>query len=68
MLKSEDVFKELEEIESVRVGITDKVVKAQLKLNMLIAKLLLNIRANQVTDLRSREIDLIKPQTRDTEK
>lgn len=56
MLKSADMFKELEAIEEVRKNSTDEVAKALLKLGDLQVKLLHSIRKNQVVDMKARGI------------
>jgi len=56
MLKSADMFKELEIIEEVRKSSSDDVAKALLKLGDLTVKLLHSIRKNQVLLMKKQGI------------
>jgi hypothetical protein len=60
MLKSADMFKELEVIEKVRESSSDDVAKALMKLGDLQVKLLHSIRKNQVLLMKKQGITFKK--------
>ena len=60
MLKSADMFKELEVIEKVRESSSDDVAKALMKLGDLQVKLLHSIRKNQVLIMKKQGITFKK--------
>ena len=64
MIKSEHAHTELAKLEEVKKSL-EKAGKhyesASLQASILAVKLLLNIRQNQVVDLTSRSVELIKP-------
>lgn len=59
MLKNDDIYQEIEAMEKVRDGIKDSTEKANLKAQILIIKLLHNIRTNMVTVMRHMGIKLV---------
>lgn len=67
MLSNRDTHSELEKIDEViKNGKPEEVQKANLKATSLLIKLLLNVRTNMVTIMKSyMKIDLIKPDRRE---
>ncbi len=68
MLKSADMFKELEMIEKIRENAPDEVTKAVLKLGDLQVKLLHSIRKNQVQIMKAQGITFKKEETEEAPK
>ena len=59
MISNKDFFSDIAELEQICEDCKDINIKALLKLNLLQAKLLHNMRTNQVLSLRAGEIPLV---------
>jgi len=63
MLANQHIHEEIEEMEKIRANTKDDVAKAMIKSNILIIKLLHNIRTNMTEVMKSQGINLIKSKT-----
>jgi len=61
MLTNQDIYEEIEKIETIRESLKSEYEKAQLKGTVLLLKLLHNVRSNMVAVMKSQGIELIKP-------
>ena len=67
MISNDDLHKEMAIIDEAIGKEKEPIVKHLLKIGSIIIKLLHNIRSNQVTDLKSRNVELVKPKGKPTE-
>ena len=67
MIANDDLHKELAVFDEAIAKEKEPIVKHLLKMGSIIIKLLHNIRSNQVTDLKSRNVELVKPKGKPTE-
>lgn len=63
MLANQHIHEEIEEMEKIRANTKDDVAKAMIKSNILIIKLLHNIRTNMTEVMKNQGIKLIKSKT-----
>jgi len=64
MLSNEHIHEEIEKMEKTREATDDDVAKAIIKGNVLIIKLLHNIRTNMTEVMKAQGINLIKAKTK----
>jgi|WetSurSiteA1Bulk_404760.scaffolds.fasta_scaffold54611_2 hypothetical protein len=64
MLSNQHLYEELQQLEKICKKCPDEVTQALLKSNIIMIKLLHNMRTNQVVSMRANDIDLVQSKKR----